>query len=279
MNNEVVAALDRERGRLRQRRSGWIIGEGVFSHGHDLTGNFFHEKTFVHALVLNATGRVPEDRFCNWVGACHLCLSWPDPRIWCNTVASLAATARTSPMTATIAGLVASQSTLYGTLTLVPGMEFIARCLQASRAGEAIESFLPRLAGRKQGAWNIPGYLRPIANGDERVALMLELAESLGYKRGPHLQLALQIESFLSESNGQTMNFAGYVSAFLVDVGISPEEAQRIFAAVVSSGATACYAEDIDRPAGHFLPLRCSDIEYTGPARRRLPEVFSKRNK
>ncbi|MGB5325514.1 MAG: hypothetical protein WBN40_08835, partial [Pseudomonadales bacterium] len=156
MINEFVAVLDRERGRLRQRQSGWIIGEGVFSHGHNLTGNFFREKTFLHALVLNATGRLPEDRFCTWVGACHLCLSWPDPRIWCNTVASLAATARTSPMTATIAGLVASQSTLYGTLTLAPGIEFIVQSLQASRGGESIESFLPQLASRKQGAWNIP---------------------------------------------------------------------------------------------------------------------------
>ncbi|MGB5324632.1 MAG: hypothetical protein WBN40_04315, partial [Pseudomonadales bacterium] len=182
-------------------------------------------------------------------------------------------------MTATIAGLVASQSTLYGTLTLAPGIEFIVQGLQASRGGESIESFLPKLASRKQGAWNIPGYLRPIANGDERVALMLELAESLGYKRGPHMQLALQIERYLGESSGQTMNFAGYVSAFLADANISPEEAQRIFAAVVSSGATACYAEDVERPAGHFLPLRCSDIEYTGPAPRRLPDSFVGRDK
>lgn len=274
MSNEVTRELDELRGRLRARKSGWVIGEGVFSHGHNLTGDFFREKTFLHALVLNATGRMPEDRFCTWVGACHLCLSWPDPRIWCNTIASLAATARTSPMTATLAALVASQSKLYGTLTLVGGIEFIEAGVLARRAGETIENFLPRLASKKHGNWNIPGYLRPIAQGDERVGLMLELAASLGYETGEHLALAFEIEQYLLETQGQTMNFAGYVSAFLADNRVTAEEAQRIFAAVVSSGATACYAEDIQRPAGHFLPLRCDDIEYTGPARRALPGVL-----
>ncbi|MBT8140113.1 MAG: hypothetical protein KJP25_10110 [Gammaproteobacteria bacterium] len=269
--NKVVEALDRERGRLRNRRSGWVIGEGVFAHGHNYTGDFFREKTFLHALILNATGRMPEDRFCTWVGACHLCMSWPDPRIWCNTVASLAASARTSPMTATIAALAASQSSLYGTITLVGGIEFIEAALRARKAGESIEQILPALAQRVKGRWHIPGYLRPIADGDERITLMLELAESLGYEHGEHLQLALEIERYLLETDGQSMNFAGYASAFLADNGISVQEGQQIFAAVVSSGATACYAEDIAKPAGHFLPLRCSDIEYSGPARRELP--------
>lgn len=275
MSNDEIAALDRQRGRLRNRSGGWVIGEGVFSHGQNLTGDFFREKNFVHALVLNATGRVPEDRFCTWVGACHMCLSWPDPRIWCNTVASLAATARTSPMTATLAGLVASQSTLYGTLTLAGGMAFIGNCLAARRAGESIEFFLPRLASRSHGRWNIPGFLRPIADGDERVALMFELEDSLGYRRGEHMSLALEIEEYLREQ-GQCMNFAGYVSAFLADHGYSAGQAQSLFAAVVSSGVTACYAEDIEKPAGHFLPLRCSDIVYTGPGKRELPASFNK---
>lgn len=274
--NDKITELDKQRGQLDNRNGGWIIGRGAFSHGHDLMRDLLQNKTYFHVIVLNATGRLPEDRFCKWLEAIYICMSWPDPRIWCNTIGSLAGTARTSAMTATMAGLIASESKLYGTKTLIGGLEFIQACFNSVKDGESIEQAVlnntPK-AGRKK--LHIPGYLRPIADGDDRVPIMRDYAGSLGYTEGEYLQLALKIESYLLDEYGQTMNVSGYISAFLSDQGFSPEDAYRLFATVVSSGVTACYVDDRSKPAGHFLPLRCDDVEYTGPASRSLPSYFT----
>ena len=100
---------------------------------------------------------------------------------------------------------------------------------------------------------------------------MLKYAEKIGFKVGKHIKLGLEIESYLIENYGQSMNVGGYISAFLADQKLTAEEVYCLFPTMVSSGITACYVDDANKPAGHFLPLRCDDIEYAGPAARELP--------
>jgi len=67
------------------------------------------------------------------------------------------------------------------------------------------------------------------------------------------------------------MNINGYGSAFMADQGFEGQELYQMFALLVASGVTACYRDAYNQPAGAFLPLRCTDIDYLGPPARALP--------
>lgn len=276
-SDEIKKELDQRRGNLRHRKGGWLIGKGVYSHGEDLMRDLLPNKTYFHVLILNATGRMPEDRFCRWLEAIYICLSWPDPRIWCNTIGSFGGTARASIMGSTIAGLIASESKLYGPRTLIAGVEFITSCLQAIDSGQSLSDAVSKLGRYSRGNLHIAGYLRPIADGDDRVSIMEEFAASLGYPVDRHLALAKEVEKFLKAEYNQSMNVGGYMSAFLADRGFTSAEVLSLFPAMVSSGVTACSVEESNHPPGYFLPLQCEDVSYTGVGKRSLPDKFVSR--
>lgn len=267
-----INALDSIRGKLIHRKGGWLIGQGAFSYGYDLLNDLLPNKSYFHVLVLNATGKMPSDALCHWLEAIFICLSWPDPRIWCNTIGSLGGTAGASVLASTAAGLVASESKLYGPRTLIGGMEFIQKCGAQIEDGHSLDAAMAQLVVKSRGVAHVPGYARPIANGDARVGVMLEYAQKLGFERGRYVQLSLQVESYLLANYNQSMNVGGYVSAFLADQALSSKEVYSLFPTMVSSGVTACYVEDAGKPAGEFLPLRCDDIDYVGPPPRAFPK-------
>jgi citrate synthase len=270
MSNPVVEELLKHRGKLLARDGGWLAGKGVYSHGHDLLKEMLPNKRYFHVLMLNALGRVPEDRFCDWVEAIFICLSWPDPRIWCNGIGALAGSAQTTSVAATAAGMLASDSVMYGPYTVQKGIEFINKVVGQIEDGASVKTLVEAEIKRSGGKVHIMGYARPIATGDERVEAMLGYGEALGYEVGRHLQVALDIEKYLLENYNESLNINGYASAFLADQGISPEQAYNIFPSVVNSGVTACYVEQKAKPLDSYLPLTCEDIEYTGPELRQL---------
>ncbi|QKQ28055.1 hypothetical protein [Candidatus Reidiella endopervernicosa] len=124
--------------------------------------------------------------------------------------------------------------------------------------------------GRRGSKPTITGYARPIARGDERIPPMQRLSQELGFEVGEHLALAYEIEKHLQQHHGESMNINGYVSAFLSDHDFTAEEAYRLFAIVVISGVTACYADSRDRPAGSFF--RC--VATTSTIRARSPANY-----
>ena len=93
--------------------------------------NMIPNKTYFHVLGLNALGYVPEDRFCKWLEAIYICMSWPDPRIWCNGIGALSGSARATVLSATAAGMLASDSEMYGPIyCLKEGVRFIQPLLK-----------------------------------------------------------------------------------------------------------------------------------------------------
>ncbi|MEW5786998.1 MAG: hypothetical protein AB1899_04000 [Pseudomonadota bacterium] len=268
-----TACWDARRGIFHTRKGGWVIGEAVYNHGYSMMDDLVGHCSFFQVLLLNVTGRLPERRLADWLEATFICLSWPDPRIWCNQVGALAGSARTSPAAAVAAGCLAADSRLYGPGVLEAATAFIVAALDRQRAGWTAERIvadaLARLPG--QGRPVLVGYARPIATGDERVAAMARVAHELGYPDGPHLQLAWSIDAVLGRDHDEGINLAGYVAAFLSDQGYQGHEIARIYSAWVNSGVHACYAEARDRPADTFLPMRCDDVEYCGIPPRPLP--------
>lgn len=233
----------------------------------DLVG----KVSYMQVTILNATGRLPERPVADWFEAVHICMSWPDPRIWCNQIGALGGTTRTSVVAAITAGVLAADAKSYGSKPLLQGVNFIQTALLDHQRGIGAEEIVSNACAKHRGKPNITGYARPLAKGDERVIAMERVQKALGFPVGEHLQLALQIERILLRKFNESMNINGYVSAFLSDLGYTAEEIYRIFAIVVNSGITACYTDTRDKMPDTFLPLRCADIEYTGPLARAVP--------
>ena len=263
---------DSNRGIIRSRKGGWKIGEAVYCHGYNLLDDFIGQKSFFQVMILNATGRLVERRLADWFEALFISMSWPDPRIWCNQIGALGGTMRTSPVAATTAGLLGADSRNYAQRTLVEGSNFIMSALSEADNGKSPVEIVNQLTSKSGLAPKITGYSRPVAKGDERVSAMERITKALNFPDGKHVLLAYEIEKILQERFDESMNLAGYASAFLCDQQFTGVELTRICMNLVGSGVTACYTDTFERPAGTFLPQRCDDIDYQGPPPRPVPE-------
>lgn len=270
--SDLTEFLDQQRGIVRSNTGGWFPGKGVFSHGYSMMDELVGEKSYFQVLILNATGKMVDKAMADWVEAIYICLSWPDPRIWCNQIGALAGTSQCNVVAATVAGTLASDSRTYGVRPLIDGVEFIQGAMQQKREGFNVSSIVEAECAKHGGKPYIVGYARPIAKGDERLEAMERVSESLGFSEGEHLKLAYAIEEELRQKFDEGMNINGYMSAFLSDQGFSAQEIYQMFSLLVMSGVTACYLDTLNRPSGAFLPLRCMDFDYQGKAPRVVPD-------
>lgn len=266
-----VEFLNQRRGRIISNTGGWFPGKGVFSHGYNMLEELVGEKTYFQILILNATGKLVDKPLADWIEAIYGCLSWPDPRIWCNQIGALAGAARTSVVAATAIGAMATDSRSYGVLPLMEGVGFIQDALLKHNSGLSAREIVDAITTANRGKPYIVGYIRPIAKGDERLDAMERISKKLGFGVGKHLALAYEIEKVLMEEFDEGMNINGYVSAFLSDQDFTPQEIYQLFSMLVASGVTACYLDTFNQPANSFLPLRCDDMDYQGTAARAVP--------
>ena len=268
----VIEYLEQRRGKIISNTGGWFPGTGVFSHGYSMLEELVGEKSYFQILVLNATGRLVEPELADWIEAVYGCLSWPDPRIWCNQIGALAGTARASVVAGTAMGVLATDSRSYGVLPLIEGVSFIQNALLRYQQGSTASDIVREAASARGGKPYIVGYIRPIAKGDERLDVMEKVAKKLCLPVGEHLSLAYAIEKVLLNTYDEGMNINGYVSAVLSDYGFSAQQTYQMFSTLVASGVTACYLDTYHRPPDTFLPLRCTDIDYQGPVARPVPD-------
>ena len=271
MNDCVYQLWDERRGKIQSKKGGWVIGKGIFNHGYSMMDDLVGKVSYMQVMVLNATGRLPERPVADWFDAIHICLSWPDPRIWCNQIGALGGTTRASVVAATTAGVLAADAKSYGIKPLIQGVRFIQAAQIDFKRGLSVGEVIRNECAKHRGKPNIMGYARPLAKGDERIVAMERVQQELGLPSGEHLQLARKIEQSLLKDFDESMNINGYMSAFLSDLGYTDEEVYRIFAVLVTSGVTACYVDTRDKAPDTFLPLRCTDIEYSGTLARPVP--------
>ncbi len=271
MNDRSYQLWDELRGTIQSKKGGWLVGKGIFNHGYSMMDDLVGKVSYMQVVALNATGRLPERPVADWLDAIHICLSWPDPRIWCNQIGALGGAMRASVVASTTAGVLAADAKSYGIKPLIYGVRFIRAALLDFKRGLSVEEIIRNECAKHRGKPNIMGYARPLAKGDERIVAMERVQQELGLPSGEHLRLARQIEQSLLKNFDESMNINGYMSAFLSDLGYTDEEVYRIFAVLVTSGVTACYVDTRDKAPDAFLPLRCSDIEYTGKLVRPVP--------
>jgi len=266
---------DQRRGKIFSKKGGWKIGQGVFNHGYSMMDDLVGEVSYMQVVMLNATGRLPERRLADWIEAVYICLSWPDPRIWCNQIGALGGSMHASAVASVAAGIMALDSRAYGTRPIIDGIKFITGALQQYNAGATPTDIIARQNTARGGKPQIMGYSRPIAKGDERIVAMERVTEALGFEIGPHMRLAYQIEEVFRSHYDESMNINGYGAAFMADQDYSEEETYRLLSSIGASGITACYVDQCDSVPNSFLPLRCDDIQYEGKPKRAVPEKNS----
>ncbi len=250
--------------------TGGLMEGAVFCRGYNMMTELVGKTSFLQVLILNVTGRLVERRVADWVEGYFICVSYPDPRIWCNQIGSLAGSARTSPIAAVTAGVLASDSHLYGPGNAEASARFIQEALLLKTQGYTALQIV-ELHRNDPSKSKIIGYnSRPIFKGDERIVPLQLLMKDLGFPVGPHLQLVHEIEQVMGEKTGETINVLPFRTAFLSDQGFSPEEQSILMSQTVFSGVTACYTQAMNNPPDTFFPLRCEDIDYQGVPVRTL---------
>ncbi len=264
---------DANRGRIKTQKGGWVIGGAVWNHGYSQMDDLVGKISFFQVLLLNITGKLPEKPLADWLEALFICLSWPDSRLWCNQIGCLAGTMQASPVAGVTAGVLSSDSRMYGPGTVVKGVDFIISAMGQVKKGHSIDSIIDTYVQKqKTSVPAIMGYVRPIAKGDERVKAMERVTEDLGFAKGEYLDLAYQIEETMLSRYDEGMNLLGYTVAFLSDQKISATDQYRIISNAVYSGVIACYSEAADRAPESFFPLQCRDVDYQGADPRKVPD-------
>jgi len=118
----------------------------------------------------------------------------------------------------------------------------------------------------------ILGYGRPVAalQVDERIPAVLACMEREQVEQGSYLRLAFEIErGLLALGRRLPMNYAAMVVAIPLDMGFSPRECYLFVQPSFMAGMPPCYLEATERPEGATFVLRCSQVHYEGPGRRR----------
>lgn len=270
-NKPTTHHWDNNRNTIHSRKGGWKMGEAIYSHGYSLMDELVGEVSYFQVYLMNIFGYLPEKRLADWAEAIHICMSWPDPRIWCNQIGALGGTAKTEVVGATVAGILAADSVMYGSKPLLYGVDFIQQAQKKFIHGQSVAEIVEHEVKAHRGKVRITGFARPLATGDERIVAMKKVTKKLNFTQGEHMSLAFSIEDYLLSKYQESMNINGYVSAFMADQGLTPEQAYQMSSLTVMSGVAACYVEESTKPAGSFLPLKCSDIDYQGKAPRSLP--------
>ena len=121
---------DRQRGVIRSRKGGWIIGRGVYYGRYSLLDDLVGQTSYFQTLLLAVLDELPKRHIADWAEAMYQCMSYPDPRLWCNQIGSLSGAARTSAVAGVTAGILASDSHMYGPGTVIKDVyEFLQQGL------------------------------------------------------------------------------------------------------------------------------------------------------
>jgi citrate synthase len=272
------AAWERRRGRVVTRAGGWRAGGGVTLHGHSLFDELMDGRhRWAQLVSLSVAGWMPTPEEAALIEVIWMCGAFPDPRIWCNQVSALAGAARCPPVAGSLIGALASESLRYGPLASYHASRFLLTLRDRVAAGASLASIVEGMPRDERGVPRVPGFVRPIARGDDRVPALTRAMQALGVAPGPHLERALAVDQHLAERYGERINAGGLYSAVLLDLGYTPDESQQLQAVMMVVGASACYRDTVARPPDSFLPLRCDDVIDLGPAPRPVPDSVARR--
>jgi citrate synthase len=266
-------------GHWKTMLGGWDPGHRVTLHNEDLL-NGIGQHGWMATLMFALTGKKFTSQQlqlfeCIW----SIATSFPEPRLWNNRIAALAATARSSAALGTAAAIATSEAVVYGHRPLVASMAFIQQSLklveQGKTLGYVIDNALqsPRQGkpgrGPNRDIARLPGFGRPITQRDERIKPLMKKVVALGFDQGRHLQLGFELEQCLIDrGSALRLNIATLMSALCADQDLSTRQYNYFVVLCFSAGILPCGMDAESHPAGSFFPLPCDAVAYTGPTQR-----------
>ncbi len=266
-------------GHWKTSLGGWKPGNSVTLHNEDLL-NGIGQHGWMATLMFALTGKKFTSQQlqlfeCIW----SIATSFPEPRLWNNRIAALAATARSSAALGTAAAIATSEAVVYGHRPLVASMAFIKQSLILIEQGKTLDYVIDNaLQSPRQGApgrgpnrdiARLPGFGRPITQQDERIKPLMKKVTALGFEQGRHLQLGFELEQCLIDrGSALRLNIATLMGALCADQGLSTRPYNYFVVLCFSAGILPCGMDAETHPAGSFFPLPCDAVAYTGPAQR-----------
>lgn len=255
-------------GPLRTRMGGCFPGQRAVVRGHDLHADL-KDMDWMEIYTFGITGRRFSAQQIAVLHALWVYTSYPDPRLWNNRVAALAGSTRSTGALGIAAAIAVSEATIYGWQPEIAAADFLVRAYERVQAGEALQAVLEQ---ELQQHRRLGGYGRPVATlqVDERIPAILRCMEQQHIEQGPYLRLAFEVEQVLSQMGRRLpINYAAVIMAIPLDMGFSRCQCYLFLQPSFMAGMPPCYLEATERPEGATFPLRCSQLRYEGPARRR----------
>ncbi|AHI29530.1 citrate synthase family protein [Marinobacter similis] len=258
--------------RLLETEKHWLTRKGkaylsdrVIVHGKDLhqeLGDF----DWIHLYLYVILGRDPGVNVAKLLNSFWVSTSYPDASIWPNHVAALGGTVRSTASLSLMAGMSISEASIYGRRPEVRALDFFYRAGAHCDAGGDLFEFIEeqRAAGR-----TLYGYGRPLASTDERIPYTLAKAREFELDGGRYLKMALDVHAYLHEKYGYSMNVAAVHASLAADIGLNCQDYQTFATPAFVTGIAPCYQDARDQPEGSFFPVRCTNIVYNGPAKRK----------
>ncbi|MDK2126893.1 hypothetical protein PZA18_22885 [Chitinimonas sp. DQS-5] len=243
-------------------------GDRAIFRGKELHKDFYHAD-WMELFVFGITQKRLSARQVKILHALWVYTSYPDARLWNNRVAALAGTARSSGALGISAAIAVSEATIYGWQAAYEAADFLERAKALQDKGKLLADVIKEeLAVRPR----IRGWGRPVGalQEDERIPVMLKRMEEEGEPQGEYLRLAFAIEKELSAMSSRPLltTFATVFMAVSLDVGMSAREAYLFLLPCFLAGMPPCYQEACEKPEGATFVLPCSQLKYSGPARR-----------
>lgn len=244
----------------------WFSGERVVFRGKDLfteLGELSWFKYFMYGI----TGKIFSDQQISLIEKIWtLTVSYPEPRLWNNRIASLTGSARSTGSLGVSAGIAASEASIYGNQINIAAIDFIRRADNLRNSGQCLEEFVKKEIKKNR---IIPGYGRPLIKTDERIKPLMDAAKKLNLAEGPHYLTALAVEKTLIESKYRmVMNASGLAAALAADLGFEPREYYHYTLIAFSAGILPCYIDSANHKEGTFFPLPCERLNYIGVTER-----------
>lgn len=263
---------------------GYLVpGETVVIRDQDLFQDLKDESWF-SVLMFSLTGRVfSQAQLTLFESIWALSASYPDPRLWNNRVAAIAATAGSSSSLGIAAAVAASQSCVLGIGPLAASFDLLQSAKPFSE-NNSLPSFLTErlqqqknqsssARGHNREVVTIPGYGRPLVNHDERIMPLLDKALSLGLGSSDYVALVFEIEkTLLAMQRNMRMNISVLISALCLEQGLTKQEYLAYMSLCFLSGIVAVYHDVEKKPHHSFFPIATGQIIYQGVTKRKLLE-------
>ncbi len=265
MGNDILLEFEE---RWRTQMGAWLPDEGkVILRGKEIFRDL-KDFSWMAVLLYSITGRNFDDKSLKLFEAIWLIgTSYPDPRLWPNRIGALAATVRSTHGLGMGAAVAGCEAIIYGHRTNIRAIDFLLRTQKKLDDGANLDEWIKLEMKKYRG---MVGYGRPFVPKDERIKVLLDIAQHLEFGEGNYVRLAFQIEEALIKGRWRRyMNISGLIAALTADQGFSPREHYYYMTLCFTAGIVPCFIDVMDKPEGSFFPLRCSHVQYEGQTQRR----------